>query len=480
MTRKIPYVLAALSALALATAAPVGAASNDTIKALSLSGSPFDEDFAPLPTEVQARLVLARNARVTVRVVTVDGTRVRTLIEGADLAQGRHEWSWDGRDDAAHLVPDGVYEIRARAANALGVAVARREVRKGLPEIFPANPGAIVIAVDPGHGGRYPGAVNDGYMEKDFNLDIGLKLQALLARAGVQVVMSRTTDDALDEPPTDWNGDGLFNRYDDDLLRTDSKNLARADVAVHVHNNASTTASRHGTGTYTDAHQTWTPEATELAQLVVAEEVRALRAYTSPKFVPKNNGVHFGWYYYMGPYDPPYLARPSQVTSVLSESLFVTNESELAALKRDDVRLSLAAAIYIGLARWLNERDVGIGYELVSGPASSVAAGAPVTYTIRVTNRGNANSSGWRLQLHNVPFVPVYDGSGELGSLMGSVAVPDGLAPGESVNVVVSATAPPGAGNWWVKADMKLADNSYASSAGIVALQLPLTTTGAE
>jgi hypothetical protein len=59
---------------------------------------------------------------------------------------------------------------------------------------------------------------------------------------------------------------------------------------------------------------------------------------------------------------------------------------------------------------------------------------------------------------------------------MGSVAVPDGLQPGASVNLTVNATAPATAGQWWVKADVKLADDSYASTAGVVSLQVPLTT----
>ena len=153
------------------------------------------------------------------------------------------------------------------------------------------------------------------------------------------------------------------------------------------------------------------------------------------------------------------------------------NDIEHVLLKRDDVRLALAASFYLALAEYLNERQLRIGYLAVSRPPSSVAVGEAAPFLIRVTNRGNAPSAGWKLQLHGVPFVPVYDGSGALGSLMGSAVVPDGLQPGQSVNVAVNATAPAAPGDWWVKADVKLADNSYASAAGVVALQLPLTTT---
>lgn len=448
---------------------------NGTITSLTLSGSVFAEDFAPLPQHVDIRLVLSRQARVTIRITRPDGTRIRTFAKRLSLAAGEHLWSWNGRNGAGAPVADGLYQVRVRTVNSSAVQI--RPVRKGMPLIYPANPGAIMIAVDPGHGGRYPGATRDGWKEKDFNLAIGLKLQALLERAGVEVVMSRTTDNALDEPPTDNNGDGVFDRYDDDLLRNDSANLARADVGVHVHNNAAPNTNAHGTETYAPSDRTFTPGSVALAQLVLHEEVTGLEAFHSPGFVPVDAGVHSGWYYYMGPYDPPYLPRPSLMPSVLSESLFVSNAAELEALKRPEVQLSLAAAMYIGLANWLNSRDFGIGYELLTGPASPVAPGSAVTYQLRVTNRGNLVSSGWNLELHSVPAVAVYDGSGQLGSLIGSIAVPDGLQPGQSVDLTVAAVAPAGAGDWLVKSDVRLPDNSYLSTVGVVSLQLPLSTT---
>ena len=51
------------------------------------------------------------------------------------------------------------------------------------------------ICVDPGHGGRDPGAVGPtDYEEADANLDIGLRLRDLLVNDGATVYMTRTTD----------------------------------------------------------------------------------------------------------------------------------------------------------------------------------------------------------------------------------------------------------------------------------------------
>ena len=46
-----------------------------------------------------------------------------------------------------------------------------------------------------GHGGSDPGAVANGFEEKDLNLAIGLACRGELERHGVQVLMSRTKDE---------------------------------------------------------------------------------------------------------------------------------------------------------------------------------------------------------------------------------------------------------------------------------------------
>jgi hypothetical protein len=153
------------------------------------------------------------------------------------------------------------------------------------------------------------------------------------------------------------------------------------------------------------------------------------------------------------------------------------DDIEFALLNRPDVRLALAASFYLGIAAWLNSRDLGVGYQLVDGPPASVTQGSAVSYRVRVTNRGNVASAGWSLQLRSVPAAPEYDGSGQLGSLMGSVAVPDGLAPGASAVLAVHVNAPSTAGDWLVKSDVQLGDSSYASAHGVVVLQTGLTTT---
>ena len=54
------------------------------------------------------------------------------------------------------------------------------------------------IIIDAGHGGEDGGAVGeDGTVEKDLNLDVALKLQALLEQQGCTVFMTRSEDISL-------------------------------------------------------------------------------------------------------------------------------------------------------------------------------------------------------------------------------------------------------------------------------------------
>ena len=98
--------------------------------------------------------------------------------------------------------------------------------------------------------------------------------------------------------------------------------------------------------------------------------------------------------------------------------------------------------MYLGLRDYFATRDYGIRYSLVSAPGTASANGA-ADYQIQLTNTGNQTSSGWQLQLHSVPAVPFYDGSEATGDLIGSVDIPDGLAPGQTTTLIVHAVAPP-------------------------------------
>lgn len=93
------------------------------------------------------------------------------------------------------------------------------------------------VVIDPGHGGSDPGAL--GYNgstypdEADFNLAVSLKVRDLLQAAGCTVVMTRSTDVAVD----------LY-------ARRDIVNDNNPHASLCIHCNSYSDASAHGTETF--------------------------------------------------------------------------------------------------------------------------------------------------------------------------------------------------------------------------------------
>ena len=55
------------------------------------------------------------------------------------------------------------------------------------------------IIIDAGHGGEDSGAVGNGIIEKDYNLNNSLYMYNRLKELGVPVTLTRTTDETLDK-----------------------------------------------------------------------------------------------------------------------------------------------------------------------------------------------------------------------------------------------------------------------------------------
>ncbi|HWL12123.1 MAG TPA: N-acetylmuramoyl-L-alanine amidase, partial [Ureibacillus sp.] len=90
-----------------------------------------------------------------------------------------------------------------------------------------------IIVLDPGHGGKDPGAVANGLREKDIVLSVGLYLRDYLKAAGVEVIMTRTSD--------------VYLTLDERVAI--AKNSG-ADSFVSLHMNAAASTSASGTETY--------------------------------------------------------------------------------------------------------------------------------------------------------------------------------------------------------------------------------------
>ncbi len=91
------------------------------------------------------------------------------------------------------------------------------------------------VVIDPGHGGRDPGAIGPGGIrEKDITLQVGLRLRKLLEKdLGVKVIMTREKDE--------------FIKLDE---RTQTANTAQGKLFISLHCNANHSRRVNGATTY--------------------------------------------------------------------------------------------------------------------------------------------------------------------------------------------------------------------------------------
>ena len=95
--------------------------------------------------------------------------------------------------------------------------------------------GKFILVIDPGHGGKDPGAVNGKNQEKTINLNVALKMGKLIEEncKDVKVIYTRKTDVFVE----------LYKR-------ADIANKAGADMFISVHTNSAKSKSANGAETY--------------------------------------------------------------------------------------------------------------------------------------------------------------------------------------------------------------------------------------
>ena len=87
------------------------------------------------------------------------------------------------------------------------------------------------IVIDPGHGGKDPGASGNGIIEKDFNLMISKYIYNRLKELGVDVYITRDRDETL--TPTERVNRVLnaFGNSSDVLVISNHINAGGADIS---------------------------------------------------------------------------------------------------------------------------------------------------------------------------------------------------------------------------------------------------------
>jgi len=365
--------------------------------------------------------------------------------------------------------------------------------------VYEPNPGAIVVAIDPGHGGCLDWGVPDpekrgaAFSEKVMTLDIGLELKRLLQDQGVTVVMTRETDVALagdlypdlgcNGPPfRDANGDGetgfdpegKTRTHDEIQARLDLVNLARADLLVSIHINSVT---ENGvifeialTQTYYTDETPWGVSATQHLAQQVQDGVVAAMDGVAP-YERQDRSISAVNFFIVAP--PLFVTTPDRpdptkqptrgalMPSVLTEVGSITLAAEHDLLLSPDGQAAAAQGIANGIEAYVADRPMAVRFDaLIPGgdagivPTAVGGSGPPfwapgvrraelgVGVPVRWTNTGTAPwpadlrlLAGWQPSAE--PYLrEAPDSVDDLG-----LDVPP-LAPGQSVVLVIKRAVP--------------------------------------
>ena len=195
---------------------------------------------------------------------------------------------------------------------------------RGNPVLEPIGPGSTTLKIKDGGGTR---GVTTGISEASLNLDVSLRLRRLLERAGVRVVMTRTTT----------SGTSVGN-----IARARIANDAHARLFLRVHADGHENPAVRGTHILVPADRVgWTDDvyrpSRRAASLVLSELVAAL-GFPDRGISEHTDFTGFNW---------------ADVPVILVEMGFMTNATEDRSLATARTRAAAARGMCRGTLRFL-------------------------------------------------------------------------------------------------------------------------------
>lgn len=191
---------------------------------------------------------------------------------------------------------------------------------------LPEKSGKVVV-LDPGHGGRDPGAVaKDKTYESDLVWEYAVKAQEALENAGYTVYLTRTKDNSCTE----------YKKSHEDLAcRLAFAKKVKGDIYISIHADSNPVKSFRGTVTFYNARNDldgaqnpYPQESKKLAELVQGQ--------VQPAIGSRNRGIDNRNFY---------VNRNAAMPSVLLELAVMSNESDLKLLKQEKRMNNVAAAL---------------------------------------------------------------------------------------------------------------------------------------
>ncbi len=184
------------------------------------------------------------------------------------------------------------------------------------------------IVIDPGHGAKDPGKVENGYDEKDINLQIALKAKKLLTQAGYLVFLTREEDTGVN-----ITGEAdSFQKKEDMRQRVKWIEGVKPDLFISIHCNSYP-------GKTAGAQTFYSKEAEESKKLAEAIQKSLIQTVD-----PKNHRQPKPGDYYV--------LNQTFCPAVIVEAGFMSNPEELKKLLSEGYQEKLAAGILRGVLEY--------------------------------------------------------------------------------------------------------------------------------
>ncbi len=195
----------------------------------------------------------------------------------------------------------------------------------------------LTIVIDPGHGGRDPGAIgSDGTREKDLNMDVARRLNEKLKAIGFKTIMTRSDD-----------------TYVDLATRVDIANNSYADFFMSIHFNSFNSTTKgietlYFPNTITEEYNI---NNKKIADIFHNEVVKSLNM-PSRGITPRPN---------------LYVLNKTKMPAILTELGFISNPDELARMKTEEYREMAAKALAVSIVKYFAEiQGLDFGFDIQS------------------------------------------------------------------------------------------------------------------
>ena len=201
------------------------------------------------------------------------------------------------------------------------------------------------VYVGIGHGGSDPGAVANGFKEKDLTLSIGKYCNERLKQYGIETKISRTTD-----------CDSSINS------KVTASNAFKADVCMDIHINA-------GGGDGSEVYYSHvSAPGKKLAQSIVDATLAIRQNTRGIKTRVDDDGTdYFG------------MIRMTDAPAVLVECAFIDNATDIQIINTEAKRKVFGYAIADGVAKYL-----GVKMPSTSKPATPSKPSKPTTAAVKI------------------------------------------------------------------------------------------------